>query len=342
MSRVLSPVDVPLAAAIRALPGIARTPGGDDGLVELFARAERHALAGVLHYAWTQAGARLPPELDRNVSLREIARAADHRAHLGMLEHLEHALEGTGIVAVALKGALLAQRLYEQPSARPSTDIDLLVKEAELDAAIVAMARAGYAPWDDPSEARFRAESHHIHLVHPHGPALELHFHAFRGFGGVVRGEALIARSEAFPPFRSIRVLSPEDELAYLAVHAAGHRFMRLGWLYDILLLVRRLSPDQVEEALARARASGMEGPMLLAMDLLDETFGGPAPGSAPMRRRRRLIARAVTREPASSVGRSATRFAYTLALCEDSSAAARYAHAAIGRHLRRLVTRAG
>jgi Uncharacterised nucleotidyltransferase len=35
-------------------------------------------------------------------------------------------------------------------------------------------------------------------------------------------------------------VPSPEDEFIYLAVHAAGHSFARLIWLYDLKMLVKQ------------------------------------------------------------------------------------------------------
>ena len=339
----LAPEDAAFVAAIRALPRV-----HDEGAAatsELFSRAERHGLAGVLLDAYVAAGVPLPEAVQRRAAARELAREADHAAHLAMLREIDRALVRANLVAVALKGALLAERLYPRPSARPCTDIDLLVPEGALDRATEALRAVGYAPWDDPAEARFRAESHHVHLVHPRAPTLELHFDAFKGFGTVMRADPLVARSRpvpgAEPGLSVVRCLAPEDEVVYLAAHAAGHRFMRLGWLYDVWLLVQKLDDDAMRAVVTRAAETKLMRPLVLAFDLLEELFGWSPPALLSSAGRVRFaIATAIAREPTSSLARSATRFVFTLALCADQQSARKYAREAmtgwLGRHLQR------
>jgi len=298
----------------------------------LFARAERHGLAGVLLDMHRASGRELPADLSEELALREVARECDHAAHLAMLRRIDEILADRGIRAVALKGALLAERLYDRPAARPTTDVDVLVAHDDLDAAAEALRVLGYEPSRAPSEARFRAEGHHIHLVRPDAPCIELHFHAFRGFGSVLRSEPLVERSVEVPAlaFRSLRALSPADELVYLAVHAASHRFMRLGWLYDLWLLRKKVNDDVVACAFERAREARMARPFAFALELQAELFGSTVdlPQDA-LRVRRRLLG-AITEEPSWPIARSATRFAYSMALCEDWEAMVAYARSAI------------
>jgi len=283
----------------------------------LFARAERHGLAGVLFDAVGPAA--LPEDLRRHVQAREIAREADHAAHLAMLRAIDAELE---VPAVVLKGPLLGERLYARPSARTSTDIDLLVAPEALAAATAALGRAGYRPWDHPREAHFRRYGHHLHFSHPAAPPLELHFHAFRGFGATLASAQLLARSTPAPAgLRALRVLSPDDELAYLAVHAAGHRFMKLGWLYDLHLLLAQLRPEHVQAALTL----GMSRPVRLALEAVRGTFGAELPAGMRARGPRFEIARSIADEPDSAVAKTLTRVAYTLSLCEDWAATKRY-----------------
>lgn len=313
----------------------------DVDLGALFMRAERHGLAGVLHDRCRRAGVVLPPDLERSTVARIAARACDHAAHVDMLRRIDAALGAHQLRGVALKGALLAERLYSDPSARPTTDIDLLVEERDLDRAARALCAIGYTPSQDPSETHFRAAGHHLHLLHPAAPCIELHFHAYRGFGRILRSEPLLGRSVVTSGFTSVRVLEPEDELLYLAVHAAGHRFMRLGWLYDLLLLVRRLDGRSQTIARTRAMETGMSRPFALALELVEALFGVRASTDRQALAYRRRLLSTLTEEPSGSLARSATRFAYTIALCDDAQAARSYTHDALEYRFGRLVHRA-
>jgi hypothetical protein len=333
----------PLAQAVCRLPA---PPALDAAAPELFADAERHGLDGVLFEACRAAGVPLPAALERTLALRAAARACDHAAHLAMLERIDGVLAAAGRRGVVLKGALLGARLYATPSSRPTSDIDLLVEEADVDDVAAALSAVGYASSRDPSEEHFRRRGHHLHLLHPEAPCLELHFHAYRGFGGVLRSEPLLARSvraapspSRAPAFSALRVLEPADELFYLAVHAAGHRFVRLGWLYDLLLLARRLSPSDFAVAAERARDVRMSRPFALALERLRALGHAAPPTDDALGLRRRLLA-AVTDEPASPLARSATRFAYTMALCQDVAAARSYARDAIQFRLEQRASR--
>jgi hypothetical protein len=271
-----------------------------------------------------------------------LARELDHLAHVGMLRAVDRALSSAGLRGVALKGVLLAERLYAKPSDRSTTDIDLLVEEGALDKAVDALRSAGYEPSDDPAEARFRAEHHHLHLRHPKAAPLELHFHAYKGFGRVLPSEPLVARSvEAPGGFGVLRVLAAPDEIVYLAVHAASHRFIRMGWLYDLKLLIDRIDDADLEEARRRAASWGFARVVAFAAVLLDEVFGVKRAlilSTARLEPWRRSILDRVCTEREDPIGRSFTRFVYTTALCDTFHAAARYARSSSLDHVRRFL----
>jgi hypothetical protein len=320
---------------------------GDAGSVaqtsarELFAQAETHGLADVLFDVWDGPASALDDELRDLLTRRRRAREIDHHAHLAMLARIDEVLAARGMRAVALKGVLLAERIYPRPPARGTTDIDLLVAEGDLEDATEALREIGYEPSRAKSEVRFRREHHHITLLHEHAPPLELHFHAIRAFGGTLRSEPLIDRSAAFGDLRSVRVLSAPDELVYLVLHAAWHRFGRLGWLYDLALLVGTMSDDQLRQAHDRAHAEGFGRVLAYAAALLERTSRVP-------RERLRLLGHlgpartslvsGMTVEPRAGLLRSATRFLYAASLCDSLPHAARYARHASRSYAQRLL----
>jgi len=74
----------------------------------------------------------------------------------------------------------------------------------------------------------------------------------------------------------SVAVPAAEDEFVYLALHAAGHSFARLIWLYDLKLLVLRnpnLDWDGVVHRAQNARVGTAVG---YAARLLDDWLSVP------------------------------------------------------------------
>jgi hypothetical protein len=165
------------------------------------------------------------------------------------------------------------------------------------------------------------------------------------GFGRILPSDPLLERSRPAPGrvLSSLRVLAPEDELVFLAVHAAVHRFFRLGWLYDLALLLRAMSEGEIALAAARARAWGFARATAFAISLTIELFGLPPRLLEPfiaVGAVRAQIARRTIGEPRNGAIRSATRLAFTAALCDDRAAAIRYAIQASRGHARRLLGR--
>ena len=332
--------DAALAALLRALP---RLPTPLPEASALFASAERHGVGGVVLDAWRAARMQLPPELERRLEALSVAQEIDHEAHLALLKRIDACLAEASLVAVALKGPLFAERYYRRPSTRATSDVDLLVRERDLDRAARALGSLGFTVADGADEARLRREHHHLHLSHPDALPLELHFRGYSGFGRVLPSEPLVARRRPapLPGMTALGVLEPADELVFLAVHAGAHRFVRLGWLYDLALLVSRMSPRELAAGAERARAWGFGRVLAFTAGLLVEQLGLAPDRLASLGspgRARRVIARRTAGEPQNPFVRSSTRFIYTVSLCDDRRSAARYALRASAGHVRRLV----
>lgn len=340
----LDAADVPLIDALRGSPVALES----EELAALFERAELHGILGVLHDACSNGvrrderagrmgGAAIPSELARMLGARAVARELDHQAHVAMLRRVDAVLAEASLTAVALKGVLLGERYYPRPSSRATSDIDLLVAEDDLERAAEALSGVGYRGFDGPSERRFRREHHHLHFEHPHAPPLELHFHAYRGFGSILRSEPLLRRSRTHADWKAVRVLEPADELLYLAVHAAAHRFVRIGWLFDLKLLLGGMSPRDVARAHERAHDVGYARVVSFALGLVADAFGGPEE-SASLGSWRAPLARRVVRERGRPLFRSASRFLYTATLCDSVPATLSYATWASRGYARRLL----
>ena len=231
--------------------------GTDGGELwqRLLDEAATHGVLGVI--AVQLNGSELPAavreSLDRRAAIEHLWSGQLRSA----LEQAAAALARAGVVSCALKGPVLAARLYADPAVRASMDIDLLVRPEDFDRAAAALHEAGYSGDSVVTAGYLRRHAHHLHFVKPGTPSLELHFHAYSGFGIVVPAGALMDRAVEYRLRDDLGLLvaSPEDEFVYLAVHAAGHSFIRLVWLYDLKLFVRRY-PSLDWAAVARAAES--------------------------------------------------------------------------------------
>lgn len=245
--------------------------------------AARQALLAdaVAHGLLTGVAACLPaddPGLRRRFeSLAVAARLQDAR-NRDVLEEVLGLLRADGILPIALKGPILADRLYPEPALRVATDLDLLVREDDLPRATAALLAAGFHRPPPLVDAYQRRRHHHVHLSRARGPDVELHFRAHSDFGRFPEGEPW-ARAVSHRTARGseVRILAPEDELVYLAAHAAGHMLARAGWLLDLWLFVERtpaLDWSRVAERAAAYRCRRASAYALLHL----QTLGAPVP----------------------------------------------------------------
>lgn len=157
-----------------------------------------------------------------------------HSRNLQLLDEVVKVLDEAEIPILALKGPVLACRCYEPPFLRkPSSDLDIAVRKADLDRACEALTKLGYTP--EPSIREARAISHHVELHHEIRPTLELHFRlTHKGLG--IPMEEFLDRSVPYgiPGGRMVRILCPADEILHLVLHRASGRFATLFHLYEV------------------------------------------------------------------------------------------------------------
>ena len=192
------------------------------------------------------------------------------------------ALQSVGIEPVLLKGYALAALLYDDPIFRPSTDIDLLVRRAEVDAACSALERiGGRLPSREAAAVQF-ATSYDLPLMLPSigGKAglLELHWDlAPRGLFSLDL-DAWRARSSEFTlEGLTARRFSPEDMLLHLALHMRKHRYVGLRWLCDVAELVRRHTAElDWRYVLTSARRAGLRVLLYTSLQLAERLLQAP------------------------------------------------------------------
>lgn len=140
---------VALMAALEDSEGAAMI--ADDPLVLVVAR--RHRLTPLLSIRCRRY---LPATLDESCRRDHLLTVARHLALSSAAEECVSAMTDAGVDAALLKGLAYERTLYPQPGARPTSDIDLLVRERDRRRAFEVLDRLGFEPraaapgFDDP------------------------------------------------------------------------------------------------------------------------------------------------------------------------------------------------
>jgi hypothetical protein len=254
----------------------------DAGIVDA---AREHGVAPLLYVALRDAGllARVPPTI--RDGLARLAREAVlvdscRRPHV---ERLLDDLAGAGIAALVFKGAALAHTHYDQPWLRPHTDVDLLVRDDDMEASAAVLERSGC-----------------VRLPRPRGVYVTHQFTCAASFGGVtvtydvhrriadphvfadvLPFDDLLRDSIRLPRLGpSVRVPCAVHALAIACVHRVAHHYdaETLFQIVDIDRLARRFAGDDWSRFSALAQARGIRAVCARGLTLANAWLGTPLP----------------------------------------------------------------
>jgi hypothetical protein len=167
------------------------------------------------------------------------------------------ALRGAGIESILLRGPAIARWLYDDESARPYVDTDLLVRYGDVEVAERTLAGLGFS--DHTVEgvlAHDRPTHAHTWLRARDAAAVDLHYTLV----GARREpqhlwEALATETEPIVVLGTpVDVLKPPGRALVVALHAAQHGVGAGKPLDDLARAVQRV-PEQIWEAAGRLAA---------------------------------------------------------------------------------------
>jgi hypothetical protein len=212
-----------------------------------------------------------------------VATASANLRRSRALGRLLAALEAARIPIIVLKGLALAELMYRDVALRPMSDVDVIVRNSDFDAAVQVLFAAGFASDDFDPAIGSRGHPCHIHLRDPaEACVIELHWRLSPPTEvGQIDVDEVWSRSR---PVRlaagPARVLATEDLILSLAEHVAKHCFARgsLG-LFDIDETVRRHSNEiEWREVVERARRWGVARSAYVSFWLAHVALGTPVP----------------------------------------------------------------
>ena len=240
----------------------------------------------LLHYHLTRnlESPGWPADVGEELARRARASAAHQLVRAREIADVLQALGSCGIRPVLFKGAALSYLVYEVAALRPHTDTDLFIRRSEVEAVRRILSERGYT---EPPMAggelvfcQFQMEK-----VDRHGlrHVLDVHWK--------ISTQSLFADLLSYDEMKDDAV--PIDALGPNAWGASGshalllacihpvmhHRNVeRLIWLYDIHLLLRRLTPADLHRFALLAVSKQVAGICARQLTLASDCFDTPLP----------------------------------------------------------------
>jgi hypothetical protein len=316
-----------MLSATRA-DGAAAMPAAESfEWVTLIDLANRHRVVGTLATAADRKGWPIEPPADvvEYLSLVREAQAEHNRAIRRQVRDLAGTLAAAGIPFALLKGAnWLVEAAEAELGERLLADIDLVVAADGWEAALAALADAGYRPATDA--AIYEKHFHHVPLARREDAVtIELHRHLGWQRHLLTPGEVVVA-AEPAAGAPELRLCSPAHRLVFGSMHAqlqnmeyAARRFS-LRDLWDIQQLLARHG-DRIDwmAVAALARGRGLEAYLAASLHLAHRTLGVGLPAVyAADRRAARHAARCLALQD-SELGSRASALAVKLAWVLDN-----------------------
>jgi hypothetical protein len=245
-------------------------PAPDEELADLLAEVAREqGLAGLLHQAIGERRVLWPDAARMTLRQAEQEAFAFGVRQIDTASRVQDLLGARGVRCLPLKGAALAERLYDSVAHRPMADVDLLVLD-KWPRAVTLLEKAGFAEQGQADHAR-------AFLDPASGTVVELH----RGVTSCARlypldVEAVWRRSRSGAGLVK-RVPSSEDLLVHLSLHAAFQHglALRLVQFLDFRRLLERQPPEPalLAEVAKKARA---QGAVALALEAAHAVVAAP------------------------------------------------------------------
>jgi hypothetical protein len=250
--------------------------------------AGEHRVAAFVRDAGAGLAGGIPGDAERTLRRQGLETAARVMRLDAELIRIGSAFAAAGLPLIVLKGPGLARTIYARQELRPYNDLDLTVRDADGDTATALLLRHGLREIEYEAETARQAHAgdlddgaafHRQFVLEPEQVLVELHLDPLQlGLRPLCEADRW-RRALPIPGVPGAAMLSAEDQLVQLSVHAHKHGFARLIWLKDIDLLLRAHGPRLDWRVVRRvAEREGVRSSVWYTLVLARRLLAAPAP----------------------------------------------------------------
>ena len=248
--------------------------------------AQKHRVLFPVHQIVQRSGLVLPPEVDaeiRKINKALTVKALKHTSHIIAISKI---LEEQHIPHLFIKGPVAAQQIYNDPFAKHSRDIDVVVDPSQIHPALKSLQKKGYQliggfdQFSPKQQQAFLSFQNQLVLVHTREKGqVEIHWRLFsnRYLFPLSFQETLVGAEQIRIGPKEVNGLSGKYLLFYLCTHGAKHHWSQLYLLTEVVRLLRSMAFNW-KETLAKAMELGVERPLVQALLLAEICFQEETP----------------------------------------------------------------
>jgi hypothetical protein len=221
-----------------------------------------------------------PPVLGKWQRLYKINAQRNLRL-FGELVRVLDLLQSHGIVAVPLKGVVLAHQAYGGMAWRQLYDLDLLVRRHDMPAVEQVLAAKGYSlltPLTASQERLHLRWDYEVQFVNQKSPQFmefDIHWRFPDFFSTGLKVETAFRQKILVTlEGRQVYSLSPADMLLFLCMHGCWHSWPKLSLVVDLARWLNSQGPWDWQSLLQYADRLGMQRRLLLGLSLATELLG--------------------------------------------------------------------
>ena len=203
------------------------------------------------------------PDLAARLQADLFSTAATNALHWHHLKEIDAHFASRNTPAVLLKGAALAETVYDGPEQRSMADVDLWLEKQHIAGACGLMEDLDFHNLENaarPLELQALANGEIQYVNNEQPPTLvELHLSPFSGWWlkrtAAINLQDIWARQEPLQDWRSFSQLAAEDAVIHMAVHLAVNHQFGLSPLRSVLDILLTDQVRRVDWLLAAGRA---------------------------------------------------------------------------------------
>ena len=275
-----------------------------DRVIEV---ARRHAVLPLVHRYLKLECPTVPQEVMSKLTTEWQFVALYNRHLAAELVRLLALLKAAGVAAVAFKGPVLAAMAYGSIELRQFSDLDILVRQADLPRVAEILTAERYLSPHTRREGLatgYFQESEDAFFAPGGMGAVDVHWKVTpRSFRFAPDEEAFWHRAHAVDlAVGSVTAIAPEDLLLYLCVHAAKHGWIALGSICDVAETIRARPAIDLKAIIDEATTLGSRRMFLTGVLLAHELVGAPVNSDVVAIARRDRAVESLARRVASQL----------------------------------------
>lgn len=256
---------------------------GDWGL--FLSLAEEHRVSPMAYLRLRENGAAVPLAVEARLRAGYEGNALQCVINAAELIAILSALNREAIPAIPYKGIVLAASVYNDMTARPAGDLDLLVHEQHLAQASEVLFARGFTRLThiDANGVPLAENLHEYQFERPSdGMQLELRWKLDLGHPGFKRN---LGMEWMWPSHRVVKLagadvpdLNPEIALLMLCMHGSKHGWSRLMWVCDVAQLLLSFPTLDWSRVIREGKTSGLSRTLTLGVLLAHQVVGTTVP----------------------------------------------------------------